>query len=197
MARKKIVVERTKMKPLKKKRKLSEEHKEKLRARLAEMRAKKKPAEYKNIAKSVLDLPDDDKYSMKNVKEWIKEAKDQVAAFNKTARSLRISPQDKQKAANSAEHKKAYIRYCEHYLKTGDWIGMFSGKEENHKVVPKCIAMAYYPDGTPKRTVGIFYEDINMIWSKDMDERDYAHMREGVVSNPLSALTDKQFTAST
>tara|TARA_Y100000356_G_C11150366_1_gene230323 strand:+ start:40 stop:633 length:594 start_codon:yes stop_codon:yes gene_type:complete len=197
MARKKIVIERTKMKPLKKKRKLSEEHKEKLRARLAEMRAKKKPAEYKNIAKSVLDLPDDDKYSMKNVKEWIKEAKDQVAAFNKTARSLRISPQDKQKAANSAEHKKAYIRYCEHYLKTGDWIGMFSGKEENHKVVPKCIAMAYYPDGTPKRTVGIFYEDINMIWSKDMDERDYAHMREGVVSNPLSALTDKQFTAST
>ena len=197
MARKKIVVERTKMKPLKKKRKLSEEHKEKLRARLAEMRAKKKPAEYKNIAKSVLDLPDDDKYSMRNVKEWIKEAKDQVAAFNKTARSLRISPQDKQKAANSAEHKKAYIRYCEHYLKTGDWIGMFSGKEENHKVVPKCIAMAYYPDGTPKRTVGIFYEDINMVWSKDMDERDYAHMREGVVSNPLSALTDKQFTAST
>ena len=197
MSRKKIVVERTKMKPLKKKRKLSEEHKEKLRARLAEMRAKKKPAEYKNIAKSVLDLPDDDKYSMKNVKEWIKEAKDQVSAFNKTARSLRISPQDKQKAANSAEHKKAYIRYCEHYLKTGDWIGMFSGKEENHKVVPKCIAMAYYPDGTPKRTVGIFYEDINMVWSKDMDERDYAHMREGVVSNPLSALTDKQFTAST
>ena len=197
MARKKIVVERTKMKPLKKKRKLSEEHKEKLRARLAEMRAKKKPAEYKNIAKSVLDLPDDDKYSMKNVKEWIKEAKDQVAAFNKTARSLRISPQDKQKAANSAEHKKTYIRSGEHYLKTGDWIGMFSGKEENHKVVPKCIAMAYYPDGTPKRTVGIFYEDINMVWSKDMDERDYAHMREGVVSNPLSALTDKQFTAST
>ena len=197
MARKKITIQREKVKPLKKKRKLSEEHKEKLRARLAEMRAKKKPAEYKNIAKSVLDLPDDDKYSMKNVKEWIKEAKDQVAAFNKTARSLRISPQDKQKAANSAEHKKAYIRYCEHYLKTGDWIGMFSGKEENHKVVPKCIAMAYYPDGTPKRTVGIFYEDINMVWSKDMDERDYAHMREGVVSNPLSALTDKQFTAST
>ena len=197
MARKKIVVQREKVKPLKKKRKLSEEHKEKLRARLAEMRAKKKPAEYKNIAKSVLALPDDDKYSMKNVKEWIKESKDQVAAFNKTARSLRISPQDKQKAANSAEHKKAYIRYCEHYLKTGDWIGMFSGKEENHKVVPKCIAMAYYPDGTPKRTVGIFYEDINMVWSKDMDERVYAHMREGVVSNPLSALTDKQFTAST
>ena len=197
MARKKIVVQREKVKPLKKKRKLSEEHKEKLRARLAEMRAKRKPAEYKNVAKSVLLLPDDDRYSMKNVKEWIKESKEQVAAYNKTARSMRISPQDKQKAANLAEHKKAYIRYCEHYLKTGDWIGMFSGKEETQKVVPKCIAMAYYPDGTPKRSVGVWYPDIEMIWTKDMDERDYAHIREGVVSNPLSALTDKQFTSST
>ena len=199
MARKKIVVQREKVKPLKKKRKLSEEHKEKLRARLAEMRAKRKPAEYKNVAKSVLVLPDDDKYSMKSVKEWIKESKEQVAAYNKTARSVRISPQDKQKAANLAEHKKAYIRYCEHYLKTGDWIGMFSGKEETQKVVPKCIAMAYYPDGTPKRSVGVFYPDINMIWTRDMDERDYAHMenREGIQVNPLSALTDKQFTSST
>ena len=199
MARKKIVVQREKVKPLKKKRKLSEEHKEKLRARLAEMRAKRKPAEYKNVAKSVLALPDDDKYSMKSVKEWIKESKEQVAAYNKTARSMRISPQDKQKAANLAEHKKAYIRYCEHYLKTGDWIGMFSGKEETQKVVPKCIAMAYYPDGTPKRSVGVFYPDINMIWTRDMDERDYAHMenREGMQVNPLSALTDKQFTSST
>ena len=37
------------------------------------MRAKKKPAEYKNIAASVLAKPDDDKLSMKNVKAWIKE----------------------------------------------------------------------------------------------------------------------------
>ena len=197
MARKKITIQREKVKPLKKKRKLSEEHKEKLRARLAEMRAKKKPAEYKNIAKSVLALPDDEKYSMKNVKEWIKESKDQVAAFNKTARSMKISSQDKQKAQNAADAKKAYIRYCEHYLKTGDWIGMFSGKEETNMVVPKCTAMAYYSDGTPKRTVGVWYPDIEMVWTKGMDERDYAHIREGVVSDPLSALTDKQFTSST
>ena len=60
MARKKVTIERKPIKPVKKKRKLSEETKEKLRARLAEMRAKKKPAEYKNVSKKVLDLPDDD-----------------------------------------------------------------------------------------------------------------------------------------
>ena len=197
MARKKITVKREKVKPLKKKRQLSEETKEKLRARLAEMRAKRKPAEYKNIAKSVLALSEDDKYSMKNVKEWIKESKDQITALNKTARSMRSTPQDKQKAQNAVDAKKAYIRYCEHYLKTGDWIGMFSGKEETNRVIPKCVAMAYYPDGTPKRSVGVFYEDIMTVWTKDMDERDYAHIREGVVNDPLVALTDKQITSST
>ena len=197
MAKKKIVIERTKMKPLKKKRKISEETKEKLRARLAEIRAKRKPAEYKNVSKLVLDLPEDDKYSFKNVKDWIKHSKDLVAQYNKVARSTKSLPQDKQKAQNSADAKKAYIRYCEHYLKTGDWIGMFSGKEETNMVVPKCTAMAYYSDGTPKRTVGVWYPDIEMVWTKGMDERDYSHIREGVVSDPLSALTDKQFTSST
>tara|TARA_Y100000296_G_C5138966_1_gene239869 strand:+ start:55 stop:654 length:600 start_codon:yes stop_codon:yes gene_type:complete len=199
MARKKTVVERKPIK-VKKTRKISEEQKEKLRARLAEMRAKKKPAEYKNINKMVLALPDDDKYSFKNVKEWIKESKEQVSAFGKTARSMSATPQDKQKASNAADNKKAYIRYCEHYLKHGDWIGMFSGLHEELKVVPRCVAMAYYPDGTPKRDVGVFYPDIDMVWSKGMDEFEYAHLRDDTPSDVLKtteAITDKRFTSST
>ena len=198
MARKKTVVKRKPLK-IKKTRKISEEHKEKLRARLAEMRAKRKPAEYKNISKKVLALPDDDKYSFKNVKEWIKESKEQVSSFSKTARSMSTTPQDKQKASNAADNKKAYIRYCEHYLKHGDWIGMFSGLHEEHKVVPRCIAMAYYSDGTPKRDVGVFYPDIDMVWSKGMDEFEYAHLREDAVPTVLKtteAITDKRFTST-
>ena len=193
-------VKREAVKPMKKKRKLSEETKEKLRVRLAEMRAKKKPAEYKNVAKSVLDLPDDDKYSFKNVKEWIKQSKLNVSTLTKTARGFRTPPQQKQQAANAAEHKKAYIRYCEYYLKTGDWIGMFSGEEETNKVVPKCVAMAYYPDGTPKRSVGVFYSDINLVWTNEMDEKDYSHIREDnsvyTTISETKAITDKQFTSN-
>ena len=110
MARKKTVVERKPLK-IKKTRKLSEEHKEKLRARLAEMRAKKKPAEYKHIAKSVLALPDDDTYSFKNVKEWIKDNKLQVSALGTQARSTGTEPKGRQRASNLADSKKAYIRY--------------------------------------------------------------------------------------
>ena len=195
MAKKKVTIERTPIKPAKKKRKLSEETKEKLRNRLAEMRAKKKPAEYKNVSKKVLALPDDDRYSFKNVKEWIKETKDQISASNSQARGRGVTPQDRQKASNFADSKKAYIRYCEHYLKTGDWIGMFSGKHEEQKVIPTCVAMAYYPDGTPKRCVGVFYPDINAVWTNGLDESEYATQgnREYVKSETV-ALTDKQFT---
>ena len=200
MARKKTAVERKPVK-IKKTRKLSEEHKEKLRTRLADMRAKKIPAEYKNIAKSVLALPDDDTYSFKNVKEWIKENKLQVSALGQQARSTSTESKEKRKASNLADSKKAYIRYCEHYLKHGDWIGIFSGANEEHKVVPRCVAMAYYPDGTPKRSVGVFYPDINAVWSKGMDESEFPHLRDDFYSSKdlggRIAITDKQFTFDT
>ena len=181
---------RKKIKPIKKTRKLSEEHKEKLRTRLAEMRAKKKPAEYKNIAKSVLALPDDDTYSFKNVKEWIKENKLQVSALGQQARGRNVAPKEKQAALNLADSKKAYIRYCEFYLRTGDWVGLFSGANEEHRVMPRVVAMAYNADGTPKRTVGFWYPDIKTVWTKKMDDAPIKAVKK------LQAITDKQFTAN-
>jgi len=205
MARKKTIVKREKVKPIKKKRKLSEEAREKLRVRLATMRAKKKPADYKNVAKSVLALPDDDKYSFKNVKKWIKHSKDLVSEYNKIARSRVSSSQEKQKVSIMAEHKKAYIRYMELYLKSGDWVSMFSGEDENQKVIPRCVAMAYYDDGTPKRSVGTFYPDINAVWTKEMNELDYrgedgtvgyGNAPRRVYQKKFKAMTDKQFDSS-
>ena len=202
---KKMKIKREKVKPIKKKRKLSEEAKEKLRIRLAAMRAKKKPADYKNIAKSVLALPDDDKYSFKNVKKWIKHSKDLVSEYGKVARSRNVTPQEKQKASNAVDNKKAYIRYMELYLKSGDWVSTFSGEDENQKVIPRCVAMAYHADGTPKRSVGVFYPDINAVWTKDMDELDYrgedgtvgyGNAPVRVYQSKLTAMTDKQFDSS-
>ena len=199
MARKKTVIERKPIK-IKKTRKLSEEAKEKLRERLAAMRANKKPADYKNVAKSVLDLPDDDKYSFKNLKEWIKHSKDLVSEYTKTARSRVTTPQDKQKASNAADHKKVYIRELEYYLKSGDYISYFSGQDETNKVSPRCVAMAFYPDGTPKRSVGVFYPDINMVWTKDLDESEFGLERDNTNYVPkkssTKAVTDKQFDSS-
>ena len=194
MARKKVTGERKPMK-VKRTRKISEEQREALRERMKEMRKKRKPAEYKNINERVLALPDDDNYSFKSVKGWIKHNKEMVAALGKQGRGRYVGEKERRIAENQAASRKSYIRYCEHYLKTGDWIGMFSGRDEEHKVVPRCVTMAYYPDGTPKRSVGVFYPDINAVWSKGMDESEYVTQenREYVKTETI-ALTDKQFT---
>jgi len=200
MARKKTIVKREKLKPIKKKRKLSEEAREKLRVRLAAMRAKKKPADYKNIAKSVLALPDDDKYSFKNVKTWIKHSKDLVLEYNKIARSRASSTQEVQKASTAADHKKVYIRDLEYYLKSGDFISYFSGQDEAIKVIPKCVALAYDEQGRAKRSEGIFYHDISAVWTRDMDEAEFGLERDSSNYIPKKsgtvAITDKQFNSN-
>ena len=200
MAKKKTDIERKPIK-IKRTRKISEEQREVLRERMTEMRKKRKPAEYKNVSKVVIALPDDDKYSFKNVKEWIRHNKEMVAALGKEARGRYVGEKERRIAENQAASRKAYIRYCEHYLRTGDWIGMFSGLNEENKVVPRCVAMAYYPDGTPKRSVGVFYPDINTVWTNGMDESEYGThenreyaIAKTVAKSKTTALTDKQFT---
>ena len=151
-------------------RNITEEQREALRQRMVEMRKKRKPAEYKNIHPTVLAKPEIDKLSMKNVKEWIKEAKEDAAAHAKNARGRGITPQIQQREMAMSESKKAYVRQMEHYLKTGDWIAQFMGAKENERTMWTCTAMAYNADGTPKRTVGVWYPDIRREWTKAMDE---------------------------
>jgi hypothetical protein len=189
---------RKKVKPIRKTKTLTAAQKEAQRIRLEKMRAKKKPPEYKNVHPYVLSLDDEEPYSLKNVKVWIKHNKELVSMLTARARNKDMSPKDKQQALTQADDKKAYIRYIEHYIKTSDWIGMFSGQNEMKKVVPKCVAMAYYPDGTPKRSVGVFYPDIKAVWTQQMESGDVVvdMVKRHRSTTKLAALTDKQFTAS-
>ncbi len=190
---KKVKVERKPMK-VKRTRKITEEQREALRERMKLMRAKRAPSEYKNVSKMVMSLPDDDTYSFKNIKAWIKHNKEMVAALNGQARSRSATDKERRTSEIASASKKAYIRYMEYYLKTGDWISMFSGQDEEHKVVPRCVAMAYYADGTPKRSVGVFYPDINAVWTKNMNETKYGTSQEYVPKiKKTVAMTDKQF----
>jgi hypothetical protein len=191
-------MKRKKVKPIRKTKTLTAAQKEAQRIRLEKMRAKKKPPEYKNVNKYVLSLDDEEPYSLKNVKAWIKHNKEMISMLQARARNRDISPKDKQHALSMADNKKAYIRYIEHYIKTGDWIGIFSGKDETNKVVPKCVAMAYYDDGTPKRSVGVFYPDIKAVWTQQMESGDIVMetIKRHRSVKAIHAKTDKQFTAN-
>ena len=146
------------------KKQLSEERKQELRDQLTKARKKKAPAKYKNIHPSVLKKPDDDPLSLKSVKKWIKHNKEKASAYLTNSRRRGATPKQSIIDKIRSENVKAYIRFMEHYLRTGDWISDFMGDDEEKKTQWKCVAMAYHADGTPKRTKGVFYPDINAVW---------------------------------
>ena len=143
---------------------LSEERKQELRDQLTKARSKKKTAEYKNVHPSVLQKPDDDPLSLKSVKKWIKHNKEKASAY--LTNSRRRGATSKQSIIDKirSENVKAYIRFMEYYLKSGDWISIFMGADEEMKTQWKCVTMAYHADGRPKRTKGVYYPDINAVW---------------------------------
>ncbi len=147
--------------------KLSEERKQELRDQLTKARSKKKAAEYKNVYPSVLAKSDDDPLSLKSIKKSIKHNKEKASAFLTNSRRRGTTPKQSITDKINADGAKAYIRMMEHYLRTGDWISDFMGDDEEKKTQWKCVAMAYHADGTPKRTKGVFYPDINTVWTSE------------------------------
>ena len=146
---------------------LSEKRKQELRDQLSKARSKRSPAEYKNIHPKVLEIPDDDPLSLKSIKKSIKHSKDRAAAYSVNSRRRGVTPKQSITDKIRSENVKAYIRFMEHYLRTGDWVSDFMGQDEEKKTLWKCIAMAYHADGTPKRSKGVYYPDINTEWVSD------------------------------
>ena len=147
--------------------KLSEERKQELRDQLIKARSKRAPAEYKNIHPTVLKKSDDDPLSVKSVKKWIKHNKEKASAYLTNSRRRGATPKQSIIDKIRSENVKAYIRFMEHYLRTGDWVSNYMGADEEMKTQWKCVTMAYHTDGTPKRSKGVYYPDINAIWVSD------------------------------
>jgi len=147
---------------------LTEKRKQELRDQLSKARSKRSPAEYKNIHPKVLEIPDDDILSLKSIKKAIKHSKDKASAYSVNSRRRGATPKQAITDSINSDNTKAYIRFMEHYLRTGDWISDFMGDDEEKKTQWKCVAMAYHADGTPKRTKGVYYPDINAVWVSDL-----------------------------
>ena len=145
---------------------LTEKRKQELRDQLSKARSKRSPAEYKNIHPKVLEIPDDDPLSLKSIKKSIKHSKDRASAYSVNSRRRGTTPKQAITDSINSDNTKAYIRFMEHYLRTGDWISNFMGDDEEKKTQWKCVAMAYHADGTPKRSKGVFYPDINRVWGE-------------------------------
>ena len=175
MARKKVTVRTDnstwKAPKVRKKRKpMTEEQKAAAAERLAKAREKKAAGDpnygQSGIHESLRNLPDDYPLHPKKVKVWIKTQKDLANAERKSVRQG-----IKGALARQGVHE-GYVRNMKTYLRSGDWIDMFYGEPQEHRIRHRCVALAYDKDGNPKRNVGTFYPDINMIWTQELENEE-------------------------
>ncbi len=184
MARKKITVttdnsEWKAPKKRKSRKPMTEEQKEAASERLVKARAAKleKNPDYgqTNIHESLRKLPDDHQLSPAKVKHWIKVQQD----YAKSERAA-VRQNVKGSIAKLSDHE-AYVRNMQAYLRTGTWVDMFYGEQQQGKIRNRCVALAYYwygpRKGQPKRDVGTLYPDLGLVWTQEMHEEATGYER--------------------
>ena len=117
---------------------------EQVKERMAALRAKRKPAKLKGVHPSILELPDDNTFSYKNIKKWIETQHGIARAAGMVERSRnRDMPQKKRDEQMRKRYAaEGYIRSMQRYLRTGDWDNLYFGEYEEHLTKWKVIAPA-------------------------------------------------------
>jgi len=115
---------------------------EQVKERMAALRAKRKPAKLKGVHPSILELPDDNTFSYKNIKKWIETQQGIARAAGMVERSRnRDMPQKKRDEQMRKRYAaEGYIRSMQRYLRTGDWDNLYFGEYEEHLTKWKVIA---------------------------------------------------------
>lgn len=155
-----------KVKKFKKTRTMTPEQKQAAVARLAAAREAKGPSQNSLIAEEVRLLPNEDPFSLVNVRQAIKTNKELLVSM----KGMKDSKESSERAAYS--DVETYVANLETYLRNGTYLDFRYGEHRQNKVKYVCAAMAYYADGTPKRSVGMVYPDIGL-YTQEMENADY------------------------
>ena len=105
-------------------RKLTQAQKQAAAARLAAARAKKGEPKYSQYNQRVVNLPDDHKLSFKKVRSWIKTNKAKLPLLKKAVR------QKERGSIAKLAIVEGYISNMESYLRTGLWLDLFYGEDQ-------------------------------------------------------------------
>ena len=135
-------------------------------AKAREQRYKKNPPKYTQFSKHVVALPEDHEFCLKNVREWIKEARAHKQAEH------RSHVGGMKGALARRTNWESYISQLESYLRSGDYVSMFAGGNMEKKVKRQCVAMAYHSNGKPKREFGVWYPDFRTEWTPELENEE-------------------------
>ena len=117
---------------------------EKVKERMAALRAKRKPPKLKGVHPSVLALPDDNTFSHKNIKKWIETQQGiaKAAGMIERSRNRDVPQKERDKKMRERYAAQGYITSMQRYLRTGDWDNMYFGEYEDHLTKWKVVAPA-------------------------------------------------------
>lgn len=158
MAKSPVVKTRKRRKPM------TKEQRAAAAERLAKARAAKGEPKNLSLHKDIRNLEEDHPISPTKVKKWLKSNKEALAAAKKDAKT------DK-KANARVGQLETYVTNMERYLRTGVWLDLFYGENQEHRVRRKVTTLAYDKDGNVKREVGVIYPDIGE-YTREMYEWD-------------------------
>lgn len=151
---------------------MSEEQKKAAVERLAKAREARGADGSKSVHHSIRDLPEDHFLHWKKVKEWLKSNQDELKGMK--------SYKDSKVAKERAQYQdlETYISNMKKYLSGGVWSDFRYGERREGRVQKVCHAMAFYDDGTPKRSYGTWYPDIAQVWTRELElefakDKDY------------------------
>lgn len=160
-------------KKIKRKRKpMTEEQKAAARERLAKAREKRGVTGLASVHPSLRDLPEDHFIHPLKVKSWIKDNEMKLKGMT----GMKHSSNSKERGAYN--DLANYIKNMKNYLTSAHWGDFRYGADGEHRVQRVCVAMAYYPDGEPKRSYGIYYPDIGQVWTKELEVMWYGENYE-------------------
>lgn len=149
-------------KPRKRRKPMTDEQKAAAVERLKLARAARGPVKNSSVHEDIRDLPDDHPLNPTTVKEWIKEHKKELGAL----KSMKTSNDWQERFKYQV--KAIYLQNMESYLRGGVWLDARWGKNAEFKMNTICYAMAFDSEGMPKRSVGTWYPDMRMVYTKEM-----------------------------
>lgn len=164
--------ERKVIKPKRKRKPMTAEQKKAAAERLAKAREAKGHTGALSVHESIRDLPEDHGLHWSKVKKWIKDCESSL----KNIKSYQNSSVASERSAY--QDLEVYIKNMKTYLTTGYWGDFRFGENRENRVQHMCMAMAYDVDGEPKRTIGVFYQDIMKVWTEELEEAWYGEQRK-------------------
>ena len=153
---------------MKKKRKpMTEEQRLAAAERLRIAREKRGHDGSASVHPDLLEMDEDSPIHWKKVREWVKELTSEVSSKKRN----RLS-KDKDER-HEYQILDVYLKNLKSYLSSGIYQDSRYGRNREGTMKTICLTMAYYPDGTPKRSIGTYYPDIAQVWTQELKKEWY------------------------